>query len=77
MHFNITILLCMLFLSIKYMHSIDNAMYTLLNTMNAASYWVWRFNGLCKKFNSCVCSAIIGVALLSGNMVNKKEKKSN
>ena len=35
--FNITILLYMLFLSIKCMHSIDNAMYALLNTIYAAS----------------------------------------
>ena len=35
-HLNITILLHMLFLSIKCMHSIDNAVYALLNTIHAA-----------------------------------------
>ena len=58
MCFNITTLLYMLFLIIKYMHSIDNAACTLLNIMHAASYRVWSYNGLCKKFNNCVCSVI-------------------
>ena len=40
MCFNITILLFMLFLCIKCMHSIDNAVYALLNMIHAASYWV-------------------------------------
>ena len=48
----------MLFLSLKYMHSIDNAVYTLLNMIHAASYWVWNYNGLCKKINNCVCGII-------------------
>ena len=47
--FNITILLYMLFLSIKCMHSIDNAVYALLNTIHATSFWMWRYNGLCEK----------------------------
>ena len=69
MHFNITILLCMLFLSIKYMHSIDNEVYAFLDGMHMALYWVRCYNGLCKKFNNRVCAVIIGAALLPGNTV--------
>ena len=72
MHFNVTILLYMLFLSIKCMHSMYCAVYTLLNTIHMASYWVQCYNGLCKKFNNCVCGVIIGGALLPGNTVLRK-----
>ena len=65
--FNITILLHMLFLSIKCMHFIDNAVYALLNTMHIASYWVRRYNGLCKYFNNCVWSLPGNTAIKSRN----------
>ena len=57
------------------MHSIDNAVYTLLNTIHAASYWVQHYNGLCKKFNNCVCGIIISVALLPGNTVLQGDQR--
>ena len=57
MRFNITILLYVLFLSIKYMHSIDNATYALLNMIYATSYCLRHYNELCKK-NKCVCGVI-------------------
>ena len=59
-HFNITILFHVLFLSIKCMHSIDNVVYALLNTIPAVSYWVLRYNGLSKRFNNYVCGIITG-----------------
>ena len=40
------------------MHPIDNAMYALLNTIDAASYCLRRYNDLCKKINDCVCGVI-------------------
>ena len=47
--FYITILLYILFLSIKCMHSTDNAVYALLNMIHTESYWVRRSEGLGKK----------------------------
>ena len=50
----------MLFLSIKRMHSIDNAMHALLNTIHAASYWMLCYNDLCKNINNFMCGVITG-----------------
>ena len=53
------------------MHFIDNVVHALLNTIHAVSYWMRHYNGLCKKFNNCICSVIIGAALLLGNTALK------
>ena len=75
--FNITILLHMLFLSIKCMHSIDNVVYALLQSTNIVTNRYMSHHTGCGVIMGSVKNLITAsVALLPGNTVIKSWNRS-